>query len=222
MSLAYILQDLDDPDFDDIHGDDETGGFAADKTLRLLVSALYASWRTADGAPFLAATRVAVSSGGEKASQAIVAVPDLLLAAGVAPADAWWKPVHRAYRLARFGKPPDVVLDILTRAADRPETHAARHQAYERLAIPYRAVYDPCQLVSAQPITVFERQGERLVARSDARLPRLGLGLTIWRGRFEGRDDEWLRWTDADGRPLATGDELAAYWRGRAAELGAT
>ncbi|OYT73657.1 MAG: hypothetical protein CFK52_01690 [Chloracidobacterium sp. CP2_5A] len=218
MSLAYILQELADPDFDDIHGDDESGGFAADKALRLLVSALYANWRPADGAPFLAAARVAVYSG-EKASQAVVALPDLLLAQGVAPAAAWWKPVHRAYRVARFGKPPDVALDILTRAADRPETRPARHQTYEQLAIPYWVAYDPCRLVSPQPVTVFERQGGRLVARSDAQLPRLGLGLTLWRGSFEGRDDEWLRWTDAGGNLLLTGDELAAYWRGRAVEL---
>ncbi len=218
MSLAYILQDLDDPDFEDIHGDDETGGFAADKALRLLVSSLYTSWRPDDGAPFLAAARVALTSGEPKAATPPV-IPDVLLAHGVTPADEWWKPVHRTYRVSRFGKAPDIVLDLLARSPDKAEAFAARHQMYEQLGVTYRVVYDPCSLLAAQPVTVFERQHGRLTARQDMQLPHLGLGLTLWRGTFEGRTDTWLRWTDAHGNLLLTGDELAVYWHRRATGL---
>ncbi|MFQ3583060.1 MAG: Uma2 family endonuclease [Chloracidobacterium sp.] len=217
MSLAYILQELDDPDFDDIHGDDETGGFAADKALRLLVSSLYASWRPS-AVTFLAAARVAVRCG-ERLSQVTTVVPDVLVAAGVTPSAEWWKPSHRVYLVSRFGKPPDVAIDLLTRAAERPETPVARQQAYEQMGVTYWVVYDPCRLRSAQPVTVFERNGQRLTPRADTQLPRLGLGLTLWRGTFEQRDDEWLRWNDLSGNLLLTGDELATYWRCRATEL---
>lgn len=214
MSLSYILQELDDPDFDDIHGDDETGGFAADKGLRLLVASLYAGWRPASGGGFLAAVRVAVTDGGRGASATTV-TPDLLLAHGTAPAEAWWQPAHRAYSLPRFGKPPDMVLDLLA-SPSRSEAYAARHQAYERFGVTYRVVYDPCRLFSDRPVTVFERQGGRLTPRTDMQLPQLGLGLTLRRGVFEGRDDTWLRWIDADGELLLTGEESADLWRRRA------
>lgn len=213
MSLDYILQDLEDPDFEDIHGADESGGFAADKLLRLLVSALYTSWRPGEGVPFLAAARVALTSGEPTAA---MVVPDVLLAQGVAPADEWWKPLHRTYRISRFGKAPDLVLDLLTRSPDKAEAATVRHQMYERLGVTYRVVYDPCGLLAAQPVTVFERQNDHLTARPDTQLPHLGLGLTMWHGTFEGRTDTWLRWTDAQGNILPTGDELAAYWQKRA------
>ncbi len=217
MSLAYILQDLDDPDFEDIHGDDETGGFAADKALRLLVSSLYTSWRPGDGVPFLAAARVALTSGEPTAAAPVI--PDVLLALGVTLAAEWWKPVHRTYRVSRFGKAPDLVLDLLAHSSHRAEASDARHQMYEQLGVTYRVVYDPCGLLTSQPVTVFERLNGRLTARQDTQLPHLGLGLTLWRGTFEGRTGTWLRWIDAHDNLLLTGDELAAYWHRRATEL---
>ncbi|MCS7079170.1 MAG: Uma2 family endonuclease [Chloracidobacterium sp.] len=212
MSLSYILQELDDPDFSDIQVEDETGGFAADKTLRLLVSTLYTSWRPAQGATFLAAVRVAIVDSRHRPT---TVTPDLFLAQAIIPADEWWKPTRRLYDLSYFGKPPELVLDLVTRLG-QPEAQAARHQTYEQLGVTYRVVYDPCRLCSDQAVTVFERQGDRLTARTDAKLPQLGLGLALQRGVFEGRDDTWLRWIDADGKPLLTGDELADFWRRQA------
>jgi Protein of unknown function (DUF820). len=216
MSLAYILQELGDPDFEDIHNDDETGGFAADKILRLLVSSLYTSWR--EGVPFLAAVRVALTHSDPPAASPVV-VPDVLLAKSVTLAAEWWRPVHRLYRLSRFGKAPDLVLDLLTRNPDKVEGAAARRQVYEQLGVAYYVLYDPCGLLAGQPVTVFEQQNGQLVPRPDSLLPQLGLGLTLWQGTFEGRTDTWLRWTDAQGNLLLTGDELAAYWRSRAMAL---
>jgi hypothetical protein len=46
--------------------------------------------------------------------------------------------------------------------------------------------------------------------------PDLGLGLTVWKGRFEDVEAEWLRWCDADGNVLPTGEELARSERERA------
>lgn len=39
------------------------------------------------------------------------------------------------------------------------------------------------------------------------RFPEIGLGLTLWDGEFEGRWATWLRWTDREGRLIATGEE---------------
>ena len=40
-------------------------------------------------------------------------------------------------------------------------------------------------------------------------LSQIGLGLTIWHGIFEGIEYDWLRWCDASGNILLTGNELA-------------
>jgi len=40
-------------------------------------------------------------------------------------------------------------------------------------------------------------------------LPDLGLSLTLWQGVFEGHQDTWLRWCDAEGRLIPTGEERA-------------
>ena len=45
------------------------------------------------------------------------------------------------------------------------------------------------------------------------------MGLILWQGEFEGRQDVWLRWCYQDGTLLATGDELAKVAEQRAAQL---
>ncbi len=42
------------------------------------------------------------------------------------------------------------------------------------------------------------------------------MGLTLWQGEFEGRQDVWLRWCYQDGTLLATGDERAKVAEQRA------
>lgn len=50
-------------------------------------------------------------------------------------------------------------------------------------------------------------------------LPRLGLGLTLWQGAFEGALATYLRWCDETGALLLTGDERAAAADARTAEV---
>jgi hypothetical protein len=51
--------------------------------------------------------------------------------------------------------------------------------------------------------------GKRYRLRKDFNLPEVGLSLKLWRGEFEGKEAEWLRWCDADGKIIPTGAELA-------------
>ncbi|MGB0564187.1 MAG: hypothetical protein ACPGVO_20650, partial [Spirulinaceae cyanobacterium] len=63
---------------------------------------------------------------------------------------------------------------------------------------------------SEEPLQVFglkQGQYERL---TEAWLPKVGLGLTLWSGSFEGKQyDRWLRWCDRQGNLLLTGSEQA-------------
>lgn len=45
--------------------------------------------------------------------------------------------------------------------------------------------------------------------RDQTWLEQVGLGLTLWEGKFEGRQDIWLRWCDKEGSILSTGDKRA-------------
>ncbi|MCX7938354.1 MAG: hypothetical protein N2545_02805 [Thermoflexales bacterium] len=42
------------------------------------------------------------------------------------------------------------------------------------------------------------------------------LGVTLWRGTYEEREDTWLRWCDRDGVLIPTGVERAETERQRA------
>ena len=55
--------------------------------------------------------------------------------------------------------------------------------------------------------------------KSLAWLEQVELGLTLWEGEFEGRQDSWLRWCYQDGTVLPTGDERAQAAEQRAAQL---
>ena len=40
-------------------------------------------------------------------------------------------------------------------------------------------------------------------------ITQLGLGVTLWSGRFEQIEAKWLRWIDSQGQMIATGAERA-------------
>ena len=44
----------------------------------------------------------------------------------------------------------------------------------------------------------------------------LGLTLILWQGVFEDKEDTWLRWCDAEGRLIPTGEERAVNAEERA------
>lgn len=124
------------------------------------------------------------------------------------------------------GKLPDVVIELLsdrTRHVDRGE----KMRIYSRL---WRTaeyfLYDPWS---------HELEGYRLDpihgeyvpiepdARGDLECQRLGFGVGIRRGRYEGVETRWLRWLDEGGIPLPTTEEAAraAEQRAEAAQQSA-
>jgi hypothetical protein len=59
------------------------------------------------------------------------------------------------------------------------------------------------------------RDGEYLPL-DRAWVEKVGLGLTVWEGTFEGQTGCWLRWCDAKGNLIPTGRERAEQERLRA------
>jgi len=68
-----------------------------------------------EGRPYLVAANVGVFSQ----TRVPAIVPDLLLSLDVTVAQDWWSKAHRSYFIWEFGKPPDLVLEIVSTTAGR-------------------------------------------------------------------------------------------------------
>lgn len=222
-----LLEEIVAPDVSHLVIEDDTplDNFQTEKQQRLLVEPLYSSWSADE--PFIAAANVGIFSSDEEEGTA----PDVFLSLGVLmPAD-WSRKQNRSYLVWRFGKFPEVVIEIVSNRKGNelvrkdPEK-PCKKEAYARMGIAYYAVFDPLQQsqeagqMNGQPLKVFELRGKHYVELSQPFwMEDAGLGLTLWDGEFEGVSSQWLRWCDRDGRVIPTGAEGREIERQRANRL---
>ena len=198
------------PDVSQLITEDETpvDNLPSEKQQRLLVEPLYSGWAAPQA--FLAAANVGVFNAVNRPP----VVPDMFLSLEVQVAEDWWAKAHRSYFLWEFGKPPDVVVEIVSNTQGQ-ET-GKKLQEYARIGVPYYVIYDPQQLVQADVLRVYELVVGEYVRKQDNQLEKVGLGLTLWQGVFEMKPDTWLRWCDLEGEIILTGAERAEQERERA------
>ena len=100
----------------------------SEKQQRLLTEPLYSSWAgPGGGRTFLAAANVGVFV--EARNPAIV--PDVFVSLDVQVADNWWDKRHRSYFVWEFGKPPELVVEIVSnRKATRWGARGSRMHAW--------------------------------------------------------------------------------------------
>ncbi len=197
------------PDANQLITEDDTpvDNFASAKQQRLLVSSLYSSLQSQT---FLAEANVGIyHTDGQPAI-----VPDVFLSLDVQVPENWWKKQNRCYMVWRFGKPPEVVLEIVSNKEG--DELGNKLQIYEHMRASYYIVYDPNQQLGEKVLRVYELRGRRYFETSENWLEQVGLGITLWEGEFEDRQDTWLRWCYQDGTVLLTGDEHAQQERQRA------
>ena len=184
----------------------------SEKQQTLLVSSLYSSWNpsSAGGAKskkrrkFLAAANVGLFFAVHEPPL----VPDFFLSLDVEPHKDWYDKNHRTYLVWEFGKVPEVALEIVSNKKGGELT--TKLKDYARIGVNYYVVYDPEKYLSRDLLRVYEIGfGKRYRLRADHRLPELGLSLKLWKGVFEGKADTWLRWCDAKGKLIPTGEERA-------------
>ena len=77
-------------------------------------------------------------------------------------------------------------------------------------------VYDPGQQTGGEPLRVYALERGQLVRTDETWFDDIGLGVTLWRGSYQGCGDTWLRWCDRDGAVILTGEERAEAERARA------
>ena len=194
------------PDVDAFITEDDTpvDNLPSEKQQRLLTEPLYSSWAgPGENRPFLAAANVGVFS--QTRTPAIV--PDMFLSLDVTVAEEWWRKEHRSYFIWEFGKPPEVVVEIVSNTVGGEDTE--KRKKYAWMKVLFYVIYDPQRQVMSEVLTVYRLQGLQYERQETMQFNCLKLGLTLWEGEFEGKDDTWLRWTDEHGVLIPTGKERA-------------
>ena len=168
------------PDVSHLVTEDDTpvDSLFQEKQMRLLVEPLYSSWRPVDEhgerRPFVAAADVGIF--GSVHERAVVL--DVLLSLDVDVPDEFWKKERRSYYIWEFGKPPEIVVEIVSnREGDELE---GKRATYSRLRIAHYVVFNHLKLYGTAALRVFELRGDLLVPSTEARFARFGLGLTTW------------------------------------------
>lgn len=222
-TLTETEFDLEEAERNLVTEDDEPVDLFSAKQQRLLVEPLYASWtpppseddedHTPGPRDFLADANVGIFfSVGQKPL-----VPDMFLSLDVKVNPEWIADQHRSYFVWRFGKVPDLVVEIVSnRKGGEMESKRKR---YAQIGVPYYIVYDPYRILKGDDLYVYEIGfGKRYRRRDELTLPGIGLGVTLWPGRYEGGDAIWLRWLDDQGVLIPTGKERSDIAEQRASE----
>jgi Uma2 family endonuclease len=175
-----------------------------EKLYRLLTRSLYASWPgPGAGRPFL----VLVNVGWFYQRNTPAVVPDCLLSLDVTcPENLQAKEGHSYYQWD-MGKQPDVVIEIVSDRTGGEES--SKKDLYARLGVAHYAVFDPKHFLSADTLRTYELVGGDYHLAGPGPWPKVGLGLRLWQGKFEGHEDAWVRWCDAHGEVIPTGEERA-------------
>lgn len=210
QTQTEIPFDLDEAINNLVTEDDEpVDNTLSEKQQRLLVEPLYTSWtpppdedEPEQPCKFWAAANLGVFPSVNQPPP----VPDVFLSLDVeSPADPHEKR-GRAYFVWDYGKPPEVALEIVSNRKGGEMSRKLKD--YARIGVTYYVVYDPKCELSERALSVYEIGfGKRYRLRDDYQLPAVGLSLTLWRGLYEGREYEWLRWCDATGSLIPTGAE---------------
>lgn len=183
--MTESIQVIDDtwkvtpPDISHIITEDESpvDNIFSERQIGLLRDALYASWQE----PGETGTFVALPNVGLfYAIHQDPYLPDLLVSVDVTLPDEVWQKEHRSYFIWEYGKPPDIVVEIVSNRVGGELTR--KRSGYARLGITYYLVYDPEQHLSHQTLSIFELRGGVYVALEQPWLPAVQLGVTLWQG----------------------------------------
>ena len=191
--------------------DEPVDNLFSETQQRLLTEPLYSSWaEPGKERTFLAAANIGIFYLARNPG----IVPDVLLSLNVEVPEGFWSQENRSYFLWEYGKPPDVVIEIVSKTVRNEDTE--KKAIYARMRVGYYIIFDPNSYLMAEPLTIYRWNDFRYDAQVSGQFPSLGLGLTLWEGEYEGKRDRWLRWVNAEGNLILTGKERAEQEHQRA------
>jgi len=216
--LLTTSDEVVEPDESELVTEDDTpvDSILTEKQERLLTEPLYSSWTgpapAEDGAarPFAALANVGLFSSVSEPP----VVPDVMLSLDVTiPTDLSEKR-NRSYFVWRYGKPPEVVIELVSNREGGELD--ARFRRYRQIGVAYYIVHDPRSALGGPRLRAFELRGGLYVVLDRPWFEVVGLVLVEWEGTFEGLQGRWLRWCTRDGDLVPTGAERAAREQERA------
>ena len=198
------------PNIDHLITEDDTpvDNWFSETQQRLLAESLYNSWQP--GQPFITMTNVGLFHTPRL--QAIV--PDVLVSLGVEAPEDMREKYNRSYFTWEFGKPPDVVVEIVSNR--KGNEISDKVERYANMGVPYYAICDPWQLIQAEFLVAYQKLGGMYVRKENTFFDSINLGLTLWEGVFEEKPNLWLRWVNGEGNLLLTGSESTKQEKARA------
>jgi Uma2 family endonuclease len=216
-AIRETIYDAVIPNLDHIitEDDEPVDNMFSAKQQRLLVEPLYTSWKP--GRRFLADANVGIFNSVYQPP----IVPDMFLSLDVEPDEDIWKKENRSYFMWKFGKPPEVVIEVVSNTKGG-ETEKKFHK-YAQIGAWYYVIFDPQQVLQQKILNIYQLSIGRYVPKPEPirQFTDIGLGLTLWNGKYEGMQAEWLRWCDESGALILTGLEYADQERQRAEKLAA-
>jgi len=199
------------PDFDDLvtEDDEPVDNIFSEKQQRLLTESLYNSWQPKpEGRGFLTLANVGLFYAIDKPPL----VPDVLVSLDAKLPENLWKTHNRSYFVSEYGKPPEVAIEIVSNLKGKEA--GSKWQDYAKAGVRYYVIFDPERRLKKGVLRVYELHGKSFVEKQKWWLKGVGLGLTLWKGRYEDKVEEWLRWCNKNGGLILTGEEKAeeAEW----------
>lgn len=197
------------PDANQLITEDDTpvDNFPSEKQQRLLTGCLYSNLKDQS---FIAAANVGIYHTSNQPA----IVPDVFVSFNAQVPQNWWEKQNRCYLVWNFGKPPEIVIEVVSNKVGKELTE--KFKIYEQMRVSYYVVYDPSHQLGDTTLRLYELRGMLFTEMNGFWLGQVGLGLTTWQGELEDRQDTWLRWCDVNGAILLTGDEQAEQERQRA------
>ncbi len=206
-----LLVPADRPDIDALETEDETpvDNIFSAKQQRLLVESLYSSWKPADSnRSFLADANIGLFFTVKHPPL----VPDVFLSFDVQIGEDWWEKHNRSYFMWEHGKPPEVVIEIVSNT--KGQELDRKLQEYARIKVLYYVVFDPINQLEEGVLRMHKLEETTYRAmKEDTWMSGIELGLTLWDGTYEGYAGQWLRWCDQAGNVILTGAERAEQMR---------
>jgi Uma2 family endonuclease len=175
------------------------------KQQRLLVEPLYTTWQGGTAKQsFIADANVGLFAFDQNPA----VVPDSFLSVDVKlPSDIWRKK-HRSYFFWLYGKPPEIVVEVVSNSEGGEDSD--KLAIYARMRIAYYVVFDPLDQLKKGLLRVYMLQATQYELSERRWFPEVGLGLMLWEGEYESWSTTWLRWCDEQGVVIPTGAELVA------------
>ncbi len=180
----------------------------SEKQQCLLANSLYHSWKgPGQGRSFVALANVDLFDAPKK----LPLIPDVLVSLDINMPDDVLRKSSHAYRIWEYGKPPEVVIQIVS--TPEGKKYDTKLPDYAKIGVRYCVVFDPDKQLKRGLLRVYELRGTTYAEKNDRWLFGVELGITLWEGKYENNHNVWLRWCDRQGKLISTGTETTEEHR---------